>query len=353
MTRINEDTDFFKLEDSFTQYKGIDSILIQGDRSVMRECEVSVVIPTYKRATLLKEAIDSVIRQIGAQNYCILVIDNDPTRGCDTEKLLAGYQDRKLLYFKNAENIGMFGNQNRCFELAQSKWVVLLHDDDLLLPTFLKDCLSVVQRNEKIDGLQPKRYVWKDKGEGVHVPDCFKDSGGLRRIYDISNYVSFQAGTPSGGMFKRDAVLKLGGYNLKFHPTSDFCFSVLFSQYYRLYVLNKTLSIYRILENESLKKETLERFIINDYYLKKQILKLYKVPGFAANLLLNYCGRKQVEVLNENFNLEFSLKDVRLYLPKVHRLVYYMVRLLILLYTRPVCFIRYKFLGKSERAYLC
>lgn len=353
MSGVNKDTDFFRIVDSFETYKAIPSTLIQGDLKRAEKCKVSIVIPTYKRPDLLKEAINSVVDQVGYEDYCILIIDNQPCRGCETEKLLATYQDSRILYFKNAENIGMFGNQNRCFELAPTDWVVLLHDDDLLLPTFLQDCMAVIRRNNKIDGLQPKRFVWKDDGRKLNLPEHLKDHHSLRRIYDVSNYVGFQAGTPSGGIFKRKMVLKLGGYNPEFHPTSDFCFSVLFSQYFHLYIFSKTLSVYRILANESLKTETLSLFVLNDYYLKGQILNKYKVPRWISEILLDYCGRRQVGILNQNFNLNFNLEDVNLSFRKINKLTYYVVRLFILLYTRVVCFFtEFRLNRRPEKLYL-
>ena len=94
---------------------------------------VSIVIPTYKRVSTLRETLDSAIRQTGNHNYEILVVDNNPERGDETELLMAEYVSVKnLLYFKNTANIGMAGNWSRCSELAHGEWVVLIHDDDLL-----------------------------------------------------------------------------------------------------------------------------------------------------------------------------------------------------------------------------
>lgn len=326
MSEIGKSTDFFKVVDSFREYKEVRSVLIYGDEKFIYNCEVSVVIPTFKRSKLVKEAIDSAINQIGFEDYCILVIDNDPTRGCETERLLSSYQNPNILYFKNEKNIGMFGNQNRCFELAMSEWVVLLHDDDLLLPTFLVDCMSIIHQNSKIDGLQPKRFIWKDLDDKLVLPPCFHDDYRLRRIYDISNCVAFQAGTPSGGLFRREKIILLGGYNPQFHPTSDFCFSVNFARECGLFLFNKTLSVYRILDNESINVDTLSKFVIHDFFLKNQLMKRYKIGSYIRYKLLSYIVDLQVSSLMENFNTEFEFERLKLPLVQCNLLEYYLLR---------------------------
>ena len=125
--------DFFLIENNFKEIEGVKSEKIQGDISSKLPL-VSIVIPTYKRVSTLRETLDSVIRQTGNHNYEILVVDNNPERGDETELMMAEYVSVKnLLYFKNTENIGMAGNWSRCSELANGEWVVLIHDDDLLV----------------------------------------------------------------------------------------------------------------------------------------------------------------------------------------------------------------------------
>lgn len=74
-------------------------------------------------------------------------MDNNPERGCETEKLMMSYSNNPMIsYYKNADNLGMVGNWNRLFTLAKGKYVVMLHDDDLLLPTFLSECVKLAKR---------------------------------------------------------------------------------------------------------------------------------------------------------------------------------------------------------------
>ena len=65
--------------------------------------KVSVIIPTYNRAQLVQETIDSVLRQ-SYKNYEIIVIDDGSTD--DTEILLRRYAEHiKYIYLNTGRNI--------------------------------------------------------------------------------------------------------------------------------------------------------------------------------------------------------------------------------------------------------
>ena len=110
----------------------IPSILIK-EGEAPEGAKYTIAIPTYKRANLLKEAIESCLIQKTTTPFAIIVVDNNPERECETEQLLREYNPiPNLSYYKNTENVGMTGNWNKLFELAQTDFVVMLHDDDLL-----------------------------------------------------------------------------------------------------------------------------------------------------------------------------------------------------------------------------
>jgi hypothetical protein len=86
MGKVNDKTDFFKYVDSFAKDEGVNSLLIKGDISSVAPA-VTIAIPTYKRPEFIKCAIDSALSQEKFDNYEVVVVDNDPERGTETEKL--------------------------------------------------------------------------------------------------------------------------------------------------------------------------------------------------------------------------------------------------------------------------
>lgn len=91
---------------------------------------VSVIIPTYNRATLLKEAIESVlaVRRDGFELE-IIVVDNGSTD--DTQAVAGTYPVR---YVRTQEGRGASLARNAGIHAARGDFLAFLDDDDLWLP---------------------------------------------------------------------------------------------------------------------------------------------------------------------------------------------------------------------------
>ena len=92
---------------------------------------VTVAIPTRNRAGFLREAIESALAQSFA-DIEVLVCDNASADG--TGEVVRSFQDPRLRYVRNDQDLGMVGNWHRCIELARGELIANLADDDLMLP---------------------------------------------------------------------------------------------------------------------------------------------------------------------------------------------------------------------------
>lgn len=300
---VNSDTNFYEHIDNFAKFSNIGWRCIFGDVNLLETVSITISIPTFNRPDTLKDAVDSALNQRGHDDFCVLVVDNNPMEDTETTRLMEAYHSKKLLYFKNNENIGMFGNQNRCFEIPKSEYVVLLHDDDMLLPNYLYECDRVL--DDRIDYLQPRKIMWhEDKGDWEKLVPAHI-SGKIKRIRDVDQYMYFRFGSPTGGLFRRKSMIEIGGFNSDYYPTADYCTSVQLSEKKTCVVLSEPLIIYRIGRNASLKQDTLELFVHNDFYLRKQIFKKLKLNRISSNVLLSYIVYSQYEGLRDKYNPDF------------------------------------------------
>lgn len=87
--------------------------------------KVSVIIPTYNRASFLLEAIDSVFNQ-SYQDFELIIIDDGSDD--DTREVLVPYQNRLSYYYQ--ENSGISKARNRGLSFAQGEYVAFLDSDD-------------------------------------------------------------------------------------------------------------------------------------------------------------------------------------------------------------------------------
>ncbi|MFG4004744.1 glycosyltransferase family 2 protein [Flavobacterium aquidurense] len=345
---IDKKTDFSKIINNFEKTEKIPSIQIIKSKLDFVP-KVTIAIPTFKRVDLLKEAIDSAINQKFYSNYDIIVVDNDPQRGCETEKLLTTYTDNRISYYKNSENIGMSGNWNRLFELAQGEYVVMLHDDDLIVTSFLSACMQLVDDKPNLGILKPMMHFFSDSLSLAEIENCELNAkekvgfglGYLKRIYDIDNYSGFILGAPTGCLFKKKNVFTTGGFNQDFYPSLDYCFAFLISKHFETYILKQKLVLYRIGVNETLKISVLTGHVTDGFFLRRAILKSTYLPDYFINKYLTYYTLnliKSCKKLNVNFEFDLNILNLK----SENRKKLFLVSLFVQNYIRIVKLVKYK-----------
>jgi glycosyltransferase involved in cell wall biosynthesis len=92
---------------------------------------VTIALATYNRAGYLHQAIESCLAQTFT-DFELLVCDNASQDG--TEAAVASFDDARVRYLRNGQNLGMVGNWNRCLTEARGELIANLCDDDLMLP---------------------------------------------------------------------------------------------------------------------------------------------------------------------------------------------------------------------------
>jgi glycosyltransferase involved in cell wall biosynthesis len=102
---------------------------------------VSVVLPTYKRAHLLAQAIRSVLDQTHANLELIVVDDNSPD---DTAVVVQSFDDPRIRYVKNDPNLKLPRALNRGFSLTRGEYLTWTSDDNLLAPTAIEKMVGVL-----------------------------------------------------------------------------------------------------------------------------------------------------------------------------------------------------------------
>lgn len=102
--------------------------------------EVSIVIPTFNRADLLVETIDSCLAQTMP---CEIVV---VAHGCTdhTDEVIARYKD-KIVYIKREKDFGPHYCWLDGIMHASGKYVHLNYDDDLIKPNFIAETMAQMQ----------------------------------------------------------------------------------------------------------------------------------------------------------------------------------------------------------------
>lgn len=139
---------------------------------------VSIVIPTYNRADLLRRALDSVITQTFT-DWEIVLVDDGSTDG--TEGLAAEYRRRlgDRLRYVQRENGGCGRARNTGIDRARGRFVAFLDSDDEFLPHKLARQMELFDLRPEL-GLVYGDYSFVDY-EGVRHESVFDEISPLAR----------------------------------------------------------------------------------------------------------------------------------------------------------------------------
>lgn len=107
---------------------------------------VSVIIPTYNRAGVIKNAIESVLCQTYG-NIEIIVVDDGSTD--NTKDALLSCKDRIKYFYK--ENGGVSSARNFGIREARGEYVAFLDSDDIWLPPKIERQLDLLAKNNDLD----------------------------------------------------------------------------------------------------------------------------------------------------------------------------------------------------------
>ena len=108
---------------------------------------IGVGLPVYNGERYIAEAIESVLAQT-ERDFQLVICDNASSDG--TEAICRSYAERdaRILYARNAVNLGGAPNYNRCFELSSAttyfKWIA---HDDTIDAGFLELCRAALDND--------------------------------------------------------------------------------------------------------------------------------------------------------------------------------------------------------------
>lgn len=283
------------IKDNFSLKKDISSLLLKNTSSETEKPKICVCIPTFKRVNTLIETIASIHNQKGFEDYLIIVSDNNPERNDETELFFSGYEGKKTKYYKHTESLGMFGNINRCFELSESEYTVIVHDDDLLLPHFFQIVYYTMTKYRNIDILYPNSVWWKSESEPCPVEQL------EAKTYIYKNTLPDCALTcphpPTGVIFKTDSIVRIGGFDVESYPSSDYYFNCKSFQLLNVYTMHQPLYVYRWGINATLKLETILGFIEKDIPLKNYLIsRCFFLRPFRKQVMILYSEYKKQQL---------------------------------------------------------
>lgn len=265
---------FLECRDNFALTEHIESVRIfEMDHTPVNPI-FTIAIPTYNRCETLKEAIDSALNQDTDEKYEIIVVENVDdfdTKTPAQEMLEREYDNARgggglITYYKNKQNLGMFGNWNRCLTLAKGEWVCILHSDDMITPNYIEEM------KKTINLLREKKPILLGNLENKKMIN--------QNLDNCSEHGVFIIFPPNATLHYREKIIEFGGYNQDEYPMADTFF---FNRMYTrgsIFILQKQLQHKRSEISEYFQPKTL---LIYCFFGVAFILKHYQPKWYAKH----------------------------------------------------------------------
>ena len=175
---------------------------------------MSVIMPTYNHAIFIGKAIESVLDQT-YENLELIIIDNYSED--ETEKIVASYEDNRIIYLKFRNNGIIAASRNYGIEHSHGKYIAFLDSDDWWHPSKLGNQLPCFEDEEIIGvGTDAKlisntpyyRQINWGKSKNGYI------DYGYRSILNVNPIMT------SSVVVRKDVFLGVGGFD----ESSDFRF---------------------------------------------------------------------------------------------------------------------------------
>lgn len=110
---------------------------------------ILIGMPVYNGGKHIGETIESILGQT-FEDFNLLISDNASTD--DTEKVCRYYADKdpRIIYYRQADNLGMAPNFNYVFRPGNSPYFKWAAHDDILKPEYLSRCIEWLDRDSSL-----------------------------------------------------------------------------------------------------------------------------------------------------------------------------------------------------------
>lgn len=217
---------------------------------IRKDPTVSVCIPTYNRAGMLKESIESVLAQT-YKNFELIVVDNASED--ETALVVRAFEDPRIVYTRNSRNIGIWGSCNRCLTLSKGRYIAIFFDDDLMMPKNLERKIEVLQNNEKVGLVYSKYHLIDAQGRIIrhntnwgHGPE--RDQNVIERGLDVLErmLLTFNLINAPTVVFRRACFEKLEGFAPQLKMAFDWEYWMRIAAFYDVAFLAEPLIKWRV-----------------------------------------------------------------------------------------------------------
>ena len=234
--------------------------------------KVSVIIPTYNRANLLKRAIRSVLAQT-YRNFELIVVDDGSTD--NTKQICSNIRFEHIKCVREESNFGGAARpKNTGIKISQGEYIAILDDDDQWLPKKLEEQIKFLEKYPDV-AIVGCNFLINEKKEYKipHYKNVFK-----RML------VTDDMGPGSTMMYKREVFDKVGLFDENLKSGQDKEMRIRLSLKFKFGFIRKPLVIYYIGHDSLSSKLNISRMEKDWEYIYNKYKKYYTKSLYGNKL---------------------------------------------------------------------
>lgn len=248
----------------------------------------SVVIPAYNHERCISDTIHSVLAQT-EQDFEIIVVDDGSTDA--TREKIMNIQDRRLLYFYQANSGLPACSRNKGMSLSRGRYIALLDADDIWYKDKLAKCKEALETHTDIalvchnEAIRIDNRIVRHSSYGHYAGDMYKG------LLFKGNCLS-----PSAVVIRREVFFDMGyrfSERKELFTVEDYEFWLRISKGFKFYFLPDVLGEYNLSTSNTI-SANIERNANNMLALLEEHFRGFDshVFGFmmARRRACVYCG---------------------------------------------------------------
>ena len=216
----------------------------------MPRLTVSLCIPTHGRSRLLIEALESALTQTRAPNEIVV---SDDLGSEDSRALVTEFARRTSIpvrYLHCTTGPSQAENMNQCLREAACDLVLLLHDDDLLMPCAVEKLAPLFEENSALVGAYGKQLFISDAGvELLEYTDRlnrdFRRDASHAGLQKDAILAGVWQQFPNDGYMVRASVARDVLYRAEYKAGADFDFGIRMGECGPFYYVDEFTAKYR------------------------------------------------------------------------------------------------------------
>ncbi len=259
---------------------------------------ISVIIPTYNRAILIKRSAESVLNQT-YKNLELIIVDDGSTD--NTKEVVDSLKDNRIVYIKQ-ENQGAGAARNKGIDIAKGEYIAFQDSDDVWHLDKLEKQINVLKQNNA-DIVFCKQITFGNLRKKI-LPKHFKEGFLEKRMLPIGFLLQ--------GVCGKAQIFKHNLFNIKLQTSEDFEIMLRIHQNYSIYCIDEPLFDYHVQKDSiSADKEKMSKDLETVLRKNKDLIKKHSLYlEVLATQFLTYISKiKDNHRKHELVNLVFSITN--------------------------------------------